>query len=129
MNFPERLRYLRKSANISQQTLGDAMNVTKVSISGYETGNRKPDTDTLQKLADYFDVSTDYLLGRSETKETRATYHTTEKEITIEEAVLLSQLQKYPTMYDHLINDPEKTVLQLYRLWSFLEEEKQHKNL
>lgn len=119
MNFPERLRYLRKSANISQQTLGDAMNVTKVSISGYETGNRKPDTDTLQKLADYFDVSTDYLLGRSETKETRATYHTTEKEITIEEAVLLSQLQKYPTMYDHLINDPEKTVLQLYRLWSF----------
>ncbi len=129
MNFPERLRYLRKSANISQQTLGDAMNVTKVSISGYETGNRKPDTDTLQKLADYFDVSTDYLLGRSETKETRATYHTTEKEITIEEAVLLSQLQKYPTMYDHLINDPEKTVLQLYRLWSFLEEEKQNKNL
>lgn len=129
MNFPERLRYLRKSANISQQTLGDAMNVTKVSISGYETGNRKPDTDTLQKLADYFDVSTDYLLGRSETKETRATYHTTEKEITIEEAVLLSQLQKYPTMYDHLINDPDKTVLQLYRLWSFLEEEKQHKNL
>ena len=129
MNFPERLRQLRKSANISQQTLGDAMNVTKVSISGYETGNRKPDTDTLQKLADYFDVSTDYLLGRSETKETRATYHTTEKEITIEEAVLLSQLQKYPTMYDHLINDPDKTVLQLYRLWSFLEEEKQHKNL
>jgi transcriptional regulator with XRE-family HTH domain len=129
MNFPERLRHLRKSANISQQTLGDAMNVTKVSISGYETGNRKPDTDTLQKLADYFDVSTDYLLGRSETKETRATYHTTEKEITIEEAVLLSQLQKYPTMYDHLINDPEKTVLQLYRLWSFLEEEKQNKNL
>ncbi|WP_312097162.1 helix-turn-helix transcriptional regulator [Niallia sp.] len=129
MNFPERLRYLRKSAKISQQTLGDAMNVTKVSISGYETGNRKPDTDTLQKLADYFEVSTDYLLGRSETKETRATYHTTKNEITIEEAALLTQLQKYPTLYDHLINDPEKTVLQLYRLWSFLEEEKNNKNL
>ncbi|WP_400246232.1 helix-turn-helix domain-containing protein [Niallia sp. JL1B1071] len=131
MNFPERLRYLRKSAKISQQTLGNAMNVTKVSISGYETGNRKPDTDTLQKLADYFDVSIDYLLGRSETKETRATYHskTMEKEITIKEATILTQLQKYPTLYDHLINDPEKTVLQLYRLWSFLEEEKQNKNL
>lgn len=129
MNFPERLRYLRKSANISQQTLGDAMNVTKVSISGYETGNRKPDTDTLQKLADYFDVSIDYLLGRSETNETRAAYHTTEKEITIEEVALLTQLQKYPTLYDHLISAPEKTVLQLYRLWSFLEEEKQNKNL
>lgn len=129
MNFPERLRYLRKSANISQQTLGDAMNVTKVSISGYETGNRKPDTDTLQKLADYFDVSIDYLLGRSETKEARASYQTAEKEITIEEALLLSQLQKYPSMYNHLITDTEKTVLQLYRLWSFLEEEKQNKNL
>ena len=96
MNFPERLRQLRKSANISQQTLGNAMNVTKVSISGYETGNRKPDTDTLQKLADYFDVSTDYLLGRSEAKETRASYHSkvSDNSMTSEEAELLTQLQK-----------------------------------
>lgn len=129
MNFPERLRHLRKSANISQQTLGDAMNVTKVSISGYETGNRKPDTDTLQKLADYFDVSTDYLLGRSETKETRATYHSkaTDNNISFEESKLLSQLQKYPNLYNHLIKDPERTVPQLYRLWNFIEEEKQNK--
>ncbi|MED5099304.1 helix-turn-helix transcriptional regulator [Niallia circulans] len=129
MNFPERLRQLRKSANISQQTLGNAMNVTKVSISGYETGNRKPDTDTLQKLADYFDVSTDYLLGRSEAKETRASYHSkvSDNSMTSEEAELLTQLQKYPTLYNHLINNPEKTVSQLYRLWRFLEDEKQNK--
>ncbi|MEZ7793930.1 helix-turn-helix domain-containing protein [Niallia circulans] len=129
MNFPERLRQLRKSANISQQTLGNAMNVTKVSISGYETGNRKPDTDTLQKLADYFDVSTDYLLGRSEAKETRASYHSkvSDNSMTSEEAELLTQLQKYPTLYNHLISNPEKVVSQLYRLWRFLEDEKQNK--
>lgn len=61
----ERLKELRKERKLTQTELGNKINVTKVSISGYENGNRSPDTDTLQRLADYFDVTTDYLLGRS----------------------------------------------------------------
>lgn len=60
-----RLKKLRLEKKITQSQLAEKINVTNVSISGYESGNRSPDTDTLQSLADYFEVSTDYLLGRS----------------------------------------------------------------
>lgn len=60
----DRLKRLRTEKKITQSELGNIINVTKVSISGYENGNRSPDTDTLIKIADYFDVTTDYLLGR-----------------------------------------------------------------
>lgn len=64
MSFGDRLRFLRKKERITQQELGNAVHVSKVSISGYENGNRFPDTSTLQLLADFFEVTTDYLLDR-----------------------------------------------------------------
>jgi len=66
MGFPERLKELRYQKKLTQEQLGAKVNVTKVSISGYENGNRTPDTETLQKLADFFEVSVDYLLGRTD---------------------------------------------------------------
>lgn len=62
--FPSRLKKLRLEHKMTQEQLGKRINVTKVSISGYENGNRTPDLETLQKIADCFDVTTDYLLGR-----------------------------------------------------------------
>ena len=49
--------------------LGQKLNLAESTISGYENGNRKPDYDTLNKFADFFDVSTDYLLGRDVAKQ------------------------------------------------------------
>lgn len=69
MNFGYRLKELRTKRKITQQQLGDAIHVSKVSISGYENNNRTPDTETLQLIADYFNVTTDYLLGRNHTPE------------------------------------------------------------
>ena len=66
MSFGNRLKELRITKRMTQQQLGDAIHVSKVSISGYENNNRTPDTETLQALADYFEVTTDYLLGRNE---------------------------------------------------------------
>jgi transcriptional regulator with XRE-family HTH domain len=65
LDFPTRLKQIRLEQKLTQEQLGEKINVTKVSISGYENGNRTPDTETLQKIADYFRVSVDYLLGRS----------------------------------------------------------------
>lgn len=62
----KRLRRLRQEKKITQSQLGKIINVSKVSISGYETGERVPDTDNLKRLADFFGVTTDYLLGRSD---------------------------------------------------------------
>lgn len=68
----KRLRELRKAKKLTQAELGKIINVTKVSISGYESGDRTPDTDNLRRLADYFGVTSDYLLGRSDNPELTA---------------------------------------------------------
>lgn len=64
MKFGLRLKELRLQNKLTQQELGELVHVSKVSISGYERGDRSPDRDTLTALADYFGVSIDYLLGR-----------------------------------------------------------------
>jgi transcriptional regulator with XRE-family HTH domain len=60
-----RLKELRKSRGISQQRLAIELNTTQNTISRYETGEREADYATLIAIADYFDVSIDYLLGRT----------------------------------------------------------------
>lgn len=67
--FPVRLRYIRKLRKLTQEQLGEKINVTKVSISGYEMGSRTPDMFTLSKLSSALNCSVDYLLGKSETPE------------------------------------------------------------
>jgi len=62
--FGLRLKQLREERRWSQKDLGKAVGVSNVSISGYESGNRFPDTETLTRIADVLEVSTDYLLGR-----------------------------------------------------------------
>ncbi len=58
-----RIQELRKARNISQVDLAKALNVTKQSVSNWENSNIQPSIDMLVRLAEYFSVSTDYLLG------------------------------------------------------------------
>ena len=60
-----RLKDLRKQRKISQLKLALDLNMNQNSISRYENGEREADYATLIRFADYFDVSLDYLLGRS----------------------------------------------------------------
>ncbi|MBR3759514.1 MAG: helix-turn-helix transcriptional regulator [Ruminococcus sp.] len=61
-----RLKELRKSRNITQQRLAIELNLNQNSISRYESGEREADYQTLIALADYFNVSIDYLLERTD---------------------------------------------------------------
>lgn len=63
--FPIRLKLLRTSAKISQQVVADAIGINKASISRIENGTQSVTVETLIALADYFQVSIDYLTGRS----------------------------------------------------------------
>ena len=60
------LKYLRERKGITQRELSDFLNLTPKAISFYELGQRDIPNDVLKKLADYFHVSTDYILGRKE---------------------------------------------------------------
>lgn len=66
MTFAERLVQLRKEKNITQKQLANELNLSEVGIQNYEGERRKPAFDVLLALADYFDVSLDYLCGRSD---------------------------------------------------------------
>ena len=63
-----RIKELRKARDIKQVDLAKAISVSQAALSGYETGKYEPDFDTLQKIAEYFSVTTDYLLGLDEKK-------------------------------------------------------------
>lgn len=60
------LKNLRLEKNITQKDLAKHLGVTDRSVGYYETGQRTPPPDILEKIADYFNVSVDYLLGRTE---------------------------------------------------------------
>lgn len=62
----ERLKSLRKIKNISQKEFAQHMNVAQNTVSRWESGDRLMDTETLLRAANFFNVSTDYLLNRNE---------------------------------------------------------------
>ncbi len=62
------LKKLRQSFGISQQQLADQIMVSQQSVNKYENHEVEPSIATLIKIADYFDVSTDYLIGRTSVK-------------------------------------------------------------
>ena len=66
--FGERLKELRNSKKLTQQQLADIFYLNKSSISRYEKNGQMPENEILQKLADFFEVSIDYLLCRTDEK-------------------------------------------------------------
>lgn len=61
--FKEKLKELREESKLLQKQLSAELGVSQVTIARWETGNREPDFDILIKIAKYFKVTTDYLLG------------------------------------------------------------------
>lgn len=66
MEFGKLLSQLRKEKGILQKEVANHLNMTVATVSNYEKGVHLPDLNTLIMLADFFDVSTDYLLQRTE---------------------------------------------------------------
>lgn len=66
VKFAERLKEARKSCGLKQSDVAEHLGILVRSYQYYEGGKRRPDYETLVTLADYFDVTTDYLLGRTE---------------------------------------------------------------
>lgn len=64
--FSERLKSLRHEKSFSQQDLANQLGLSKSSINMYERGEREPNLETLEMIADYFNVDMEYLLGKSE---------------------------------------------------------------
>ena len=66
--FAERLKILRLENKLTQKQLSTKLGTSQPSYAQWESGKRKPTGETIQKIADFFNVSTDYLLGNTDNK-------------------------------------------------------------
>lgn len=62
----ERLKKLRKEGNLTQKDIATFLNISQPAYQQFESGKKKMNLETMEKLADFFNVSTDYLLGKTD---------------------------------------------------------------
>ncbi len=72
MAFASMLKQLREQNQLSQKDIAEYLGITRQAVASYELAKREPDYDVLKKLADYFGVSVDYILGRANCKDVNA---------------------------------------------------------
>lgn len=106
----KKLKELRISAGISQQKLADVILVSQQSVNKYENHDIEPDINTLIKIADYFDVSVDYLIGRSnsESSPCQSTY----KDISENEFNLIKMFRKLTKKQKELVTNIIESYIQ-----------------
>lgn len=127
-NFQNVFRQLRLSSNLTQNEMAEKIGISRSTIGMYETGAREPDFETLEKIADYFNVDTDFLLGRtsqttllpetigtySKTQELTAVYeqlspHNQGKVLTYSKSLLSTQQMEEDVLAAHARTDVEQT--------------------
>lgn len=68
--FAKRFKELREKANLNQKDCAEKLGISRGSISFYENGDRLPDIETIYAMADFFNVSADYLIGKTDNSTT-----------------------------------------------------------
>ena len=119
MNFGEKLRMLREERNLTQTDLAGYLNLTKANISRYELGTRQPNIETIYKIAEFFNVSIDWLFGRSIIRPFSSA-NNTPRSFNSSDLEILEYLKLTPHVYDMLnefITAPESRVRMLTRIW------------
>src|SRR5699024_368087 len=101
----KKLTEYKEKKGYLQKFVADKIGVRSNTLSGYENGNRYPDLDMTLKLAEFYDVSTDYLLGRTNSRSSK-----TEDDIDEELKELLSEMNVWYK------NEPEDKELKLRML-------------
>ncbi|MBO8163910.1 MAG: helix-turn-helix transcriptional regulator [Brevibacillus sp.] len=132
--FPQRLKSLRKGKGITQQTMAEFLGLTRQGYAKYENNQSEPDNETLQKLADFFDVTVDYLLGRTndpsppKVEVDGIRYKDREQMLlTQKERQVLEEMRKYPIFFNDLASDPSK-IKKVIKMWEFIKEDLENDN-
>ena len=96
MRFARILQDLREDKDISRKDLAMVLNISVSTLGMYEQGRREPNIDMLIKIANYFDVSIDFLVGRS--------FKNENNEVLTEALHVKNQIDKLPKGYKDIIN-------------------------
>jgi len=102
-----RIRRLRKEKMMSQAELGRLIGVSKVSVSGYESGNRVPSIPILEKIIDVLESSADYILGR----EVNAVCEDDDKinfVLSSQDISIINEIKNNAILYNKIVSDPKR---------------------
>ena len=104
-----RIKEERIKRGLSQQALGDLLEVSKVSICGYETGTRTPTMETFLELVKVLDVDPNYLLGRDikVVCEEEVEYG---MKLSKEDIAIIEELKRNKSLYHKLCADPKRMI-------------------
>lgn len=105
--FADRLRLLRKKHSLTQVQFAQKLNVANGTVAMWETGKREPDFDTILRIADFFHVSVDYLLGRD-----------TEKPTPMNGSGLSEIRKDFMGLVDRLTPDQQQLLLAQLQAWT-----------
>lgn len=122
-SLPERIKELRLERELTQEEFGKLFGIVKSTVSLYESGKSTPDDEIKKRIAQYFNVSIDYLLGFSNI---RNPYLSDESDFTLEELKLLEKIKSDPDLsilFNDLKSAPKKKIKQLLKTWDFINEQ------
>ena len=97
--FGEIIRVLRIKHGYSQQRLANRIGIGRSAIANYESGLREPDLDTVEAFADFFDVSVDDLMGRTDEQPTETTQTNRKKWIKLTEGTRVLTDEQLDVLY------------------------------
>jgi transcriptional regulator with XRE-family HTH domain len=104
MEFSERLKALRLRRGLTQEQLAHALDIPETSVRRWESVGKPPKRERLEKLADFFGVSVDFLLGRTDTpNRKKITY----EDLDDDERKIVEQVREVATEYGYELSDPE----------------------
>ena len=112
MKLAERLKKLREERGFMQKFVADSIGVRSNTLSGYENGTRSPDPETLIKLSSFYNVSTDYLLGKSDIQNA-------EQKDAFETLISDPELESW---YRELLESDEKELRQIKEIWKIIKD-------
>ena len=131
--FGERLRELRRENHMTGDELGKKFNVTKTAISYWENGKSFPDEETIKKFADFFQVSTDYILGNSDIRNPYENHQRISESIKDDKELLefwevLKEREDLQLLFKQTKQMTEKDIKQIIKIIKAIEDEEDAQN-
>lgn len=121
MALGKRLKHARENARKTQKQVADKLGISIGTLSGYERDYRDPDTDTLNNLAELYNVSADYLLGRTDDMQIS-------EASTDEDIKKLMDDPEFMAAFKDMPGDPEEAKRDLIGFMKFWKEQDERKN-
>ncbi|WP_144461955.1 helix-turn-helix domain-containing protein [Siminovitchia fortis] len=126
--FKERLKDLRIEHGYKQEEIAKKLNVTTSAYGYYEQGRNEPSLETLYKIAQFYQVSVDYLLGIINTPN-HPVYYSFSEDVTLTESEWLAVKEmKKSSFLEEIGQQPNFNVNRLNRYWKFIKEEHNNNN-